>query len=218
MAKAEKKEQSEKKQEKKEQKQEQKKSAKGFYHYIKQAWKKPTEEKIVETRKRMIDWRASNRIVKVEKPLRLDRARSLGYKAKKGIIVYRITIGRGGRQNIRPSTKRRSKRFSVKKILRMNYQWVAEQRVQIAHPNLEVLNSYKLGKDGQYYFFEVICIDPNMPEIKSDPNLNWICNPKNRNRVLRGLTSAGRKSRGLMNRSPNLKVRPSLRAWKRRGR
>ena len=100
----------------------------------------------------------------------------------------------------------------------MSYQWVAEQRVQKRHPNLEILNSYKLGKDGTHYFYEVIAVDPSRPEIKNDPTINWICKLENRNRSLRGLTSSARKSRGLRYRSHELKVRPSLRAWGRQGR
>jgi len=192
--------------------------AKGFYSYIKQAWKKPTDEKRAQIRSQIVAWRAGPRIMKLEKPTRLDRARNLGYKAKKGFIVFRITLERGGRSKTRLNIKRRSKRFSIKKILRMNYQWVAEQRVQKKYPNLEVLNSYKLAKDGKYFYFEVICVDPQMPEIKSDPNINWICEPRNKNRALRGLTSAAKKSRGLRTKSHNLKVRPSLRANKRHGR
>ena len=99
----------------------------------------------------------------------------------------------------------------------MNYQWVAEQRAARKYTNLEVLNSYQVGKDGIHYFFEVIMIDPQRPEIISDPNFAWICNPKNRGRAFRGLTSAAKKSRGLRSKSHELKVRPSLRAWNRRG-
>lgn len=196
----------------------QSKSVKGFYHYMKKAWKDPSPEHMIEVRKNMTEWRNGDRIVKLEKPTRLDRARILGYKAKKGIAVFRITIKRGGRSKARPTTKRRSKRFNVKKILHLNYQGVAEQRVQKAHQNLEILGSYKIGKDGQYYFFEVITVDRNMAEIKSDKNFKWLQNPANRFRALRGLTSAGRKSRGFLNRNPNLKVRPSIRAWDRKGR
>lgn len=194
------------------------KSVKGFYKFISDAWKHPSEEFIKERRKKMIDWREGDRVAKVEKPLRLDRARALGYKAKKGFVVFRVTLERGGRSKPRPTTKRRSKRFSVKKVLRMNYQWVAERRVQKKHPSLEILNSYKLGKDGKFYFFEVIAVDPQMPEIKNDPTINWICNPKNRKRAFRGLTSSARKARGLRYKGHERKVRPSLRAWGRQGR
>ncbi len=168
--------------------------SKGMYHYIKQAWKKP-DPKIL--RERMISWRSSGVFTKVEKPLRLDRARNLGYKDKKGFVVIRIRLMRGGHKRPRPNKARRSKRLHTRKNLIMNYRWIAESRVQKRYPNLEVLNSYLIGKDGIHYFYEVICVDPERPEIKNDPVINWITKPVNRNRVLRGLTSAAKKARGL---------------------
>jgi len=187
---------------------------KGLYHYLRKAWKKPD---IKTLRQKMIEWRKGNSIVKVEKPLRLDRARSLGYKAKKGFVIARIRIQRGGRKRPKPKKGRKTKKQTTKKVLKMNYKWVAEQRVQRKFPNLEVLNSYNIGKDGKYYFYEVILVDPNKPEIKNDKTINWICRPENKKRVLRGLTSAGKKSRGLRKKSPKLKVRPSIRAKGRKG-
>ena len=124
--------------------------AKGMYYYLRQAWKKP-DEKIL--RERMLTWRRENVIVKVEKPLRLDRARALGYKAKKGFVVVRVKILRGGRKRPHRRKGRRSRRQTIRKTLKMSYQWVAEQRVQRKFPNLEVLNSYQVGKDGMNYFF-----------------------------------------------------------------
>jgi len=188
-------------------------SAKGAYHYIKKAWLNPSSEHKAILRKKIISWRKGQRIVKLEKPSRLDRARTLGYKAKRGIIIFRIAVKRGGHKRQRPSTKRRSKRMTIQKNLKMNYQWIAEQRFEKNYPTLEVLNSYHVGKDGKYYYFEIIAIDPNIPEIKSDKNLNWICKPENHNRARRGVTSAAKKSRGLSSKSHNLKVRPSLSAW-----
>jgi large subunit ribosomal protein L15e len=47
--------------------------------------------------------------------------------------------------------------------------------------------------------------------------MNWIGNRANEKRVFRGLTSAGKKSRGLRNKSPELKVRPGANARKHRG-
>ncbi|MEK6830105.1 MAG: 50S ribosomal protein L15e [Nanoarchaeota archaeon] len=181
-------------------------SQKGFYHFIREAWKKP-DMKVL--RERMTEWRKDNVIKRVDKPLRLDRARSLGYKAKKGFVVVRVRILRGGHRRHRPNKKRRSKRLHGRKNLSMNYKEIAEQRVARKYPNLEVLNSYQVGKDGVHYFFEVILVDPEAPEIKSDKNINWIARPENRGRVMRGLTSAGKKSRGLRDNSPTNKSRPS---------
>ncbi len=188
--------------------------AKGLYQYIREAWKKP-EKKVL--RERMIAWRKSGVFTKVDNPLRLDRARALGYRNKKGFIIIRVRVKRGGHKRPRPNKGRRSKRLHTRKTLGMSYRWIAEQRVARRYDTLEVLNSYMIGKDGMHYFYEVICVDPTRPEIKSDRKINWIGQRANTKRPMRGLTSAGKKSRGLRNKSPELKIRPSLRAQKRRG-
>ncbi|PIN89191.1 50S ribosomal protein L15e [Candidatus Pacearchaeota archaeon CG10_big_fil_rev_8_21_14_0_10_32_14] len=188
---------------------------KGFYHQIREAWKSPDLDVL---RKRMTDWRKTDSIVTVDKPLRLDRARALGYKAKKGFVVARVRIRRGGHKKPRPVKGRRSKRMTTRKTLKMSYQWIAQQRAERKYTNLVVLNSYQIGKDGSNYFFEVIMIDPQMPEIKNDPAYAWITKGTNQKRSMRGITSAARKSRGLnasIGRSP--KVRPSGRANKNKG-
>jgi large subunit ribosomal protein L15e len=187
---------------------------KGIYHRIRDAWRKPTRELLHE---KMIQWRAGKSIEKVERPLRLDRARSLGYKAKKGVVVLRVRVMRGGRKRSRHKHGRKSRKQHQRKILKMNYNWVAEIRAEKRYPNLEVLNSYPIGKDGKYYFFEVIMIDPSRPEIQNDKNYSFIVDSANKSRAQRGLTSSARKSRGLRKKSPELKVRPSLRAWDRQG-
>ena len=174
--------------------------AQGMYHYIKQAWKKPDKETL---RKRMTEWRKGEVFTRVDKPLRLDKARALGYQDKKGIVIIRVRIKRGGHKRTRPNKGRRSKRMHTRKNLKMNYKWIAEARVQRKYKNLEVLNSYPIGKDGMNYFYEVILIDPQREEIKSDKKLNWL--PSNKKRALRGLTSSAKKSRGLRHRSKRKK-------------
>jgi len=188
--------------------------AKGLFHYLRQAWKKPSREML---QSRLIAWRSSEAAVVVDKPLRIDKARMLGYKAKKGFVILRIRVKRGGRARSRHTHGRKSRKQHVRKILKMNYQWVAEIRAESKYPNLEVLNSYQIGKDGKYYFYEVIMVDPHKPEIINDSVINWITKPENHNRARRGLTSSARKSRGLRSKSPNMKVRPSQRAWQRQG-
>ncbi len=172
---------------------------KGLYHYIRQAWKKPDSKTL---RERMVNWRKTNSIEKVDKPLRLDKARALGYRDKKGFVVVRVRIKRGGHKRPRPNKGRRSKRLHTRKNLQMNYKEIAEQRADRKFKNLQVLNSYAIGKDGINYFYEVILVDADKPEIKNDKKINWICKPKNKNRALRGLTSAGKKARGLRSKNP----------------
>ncbi len=186
----------------------------GIVKYLREAWKKPD---IKLLRARMIEWRKCGAITRVDKPLRLDRARALGYKAKRGVTVVRVKIKRGGHKRSRPNKARRTKRLHIRKNLRMNYKEIAEQRVARKFSNMEVLNSYQVGKDGMNYFFEVILVDRVAPEIKNDKQLGaFVKAPKRR--ALRGISSAGRKARGLRNspvKAP--KVRPSLRANRRRG-
>lgn len=177
------------------------------YKYIKQSIRE-------NLRKNMIAWRAGDSVVKLDKPSDIGRARSLGYKDKKGIIVVRVKLVRGGRTRKTIHAKRKTKKATIKKTLKMNYQWVAESRAGRKFTNLEVLNSYKVGKDGIHYFFEVILIDPARPEIQADKQLSKLA--FQRGRAFRGLTSAARKSRGLRKRS-NSKVHPSLRAHSRQG-
>ena len=191
---------------------------KGLYAYLKEAWKKPSREMLSD---RLIEWRASNAVVRVEKPLRIDKARALGYKAKNGIIVVRVRIKRGGRRRRRQGIKgRKSRKTTVRKMLKMNHRWVAEIRASERYQGMEVLNSYWIGKDGQHAYYEVILVDPFAPEIKSDRTLKWLYTGTHIGRTERGLTSAGRKSRGFSSgrgNSPSLKVRPSLRSWNRQG-
>lgn len=167
--------------------------AKGMYHYLGEAWKKPN---ITLLRQRMIGWRKSSVFTRVDKPLRLDRARALGYKDKKGFVVIRIRVKRGGHTRTRPNKGRRSKRMHTRKNLQMSYKWIAEQRVANKFKNLEVLSSYQIGKDGMNYFYEVICVDASRPEIKNDKTLSWIAKKGNKRRALRGLTSSAKKTRG----------------------
>jgi len=189
-----------------------------LYKYIRDAWKSPKKNILKnQMRERVIAWRRQPTTVRVAKPTRLDRARSLGYRAKQGILVIRQRVIRGGRQRTRPVGGRRSKRQTSRKDLNVSYQTIAEQRVASKYPNCEVLNSYYVAEDGKYYWYEVIMIDINSPSIKSDKILNWITKPQHTNRVARGLTASAKKSRGLGNKGKGAeKVRPSLRANKRR--
>jgi len=179
--------------------------AHGMYHYMKEAWKKPDKETL---RKRMVEWRHSSVFTKLDKPLRLDKARALGYQDKKGVVVIRVRVIRGGHKRSRPNKGRRSKRMHTRKNLKMNYKWIAEQRTQRKYKNLEVLNSYQIGKDGINYFYEVILVDPSRKEIQNDKKLSWVAD--NKKRAFRGLTSAAIKSRGLRHHSKK-KKRPNIR-------
>jgi len=187
----------------------------GMYQEIRKLWKKPKANLGELYKERLIQWRREPVVISVERPTRLDRARSVGYRAKKGITVARVRVRRGGRHREQRKAGRRSKTQRRRKIVGKSYQWIAEEKAQRKFTNLEVLNSYEVAKDGLYRWFEIIMIDTYRPEIKNDPKLKAFCFRKHTNRVFRGKTSAARKSRGLRNKGIGAeKLRPSRRAQK----
>ncbi len=147
-----------------------------MYRFLRQAWRKPEKSFIgVLMRERAIRWRRQPSIVRIEKPTRLDRARRLGYKDKKGFIVVRVRVRRGGRRKIRPRMGRSQKHMGVTKYTpSKSLQLIAEERAARRYPNLEVLNSYWVWEDGTSKWFEVILVDPNHPSVKSDKTVGWI--------------------------------------------
>ncbi|MDG6220576.1 MAG: 50S ribosomal protein L15e [Candidatus Thermoplasmatota archaeon] len=178
------------------------KMPKNMYGYMRESWKQPkgTDEKRNIQWQRHVDYRHGNSFVRMEGPTRLDRARSLGYKAKQGYIIVRASVRTGSFRKHKINKGRRAKRKGEKKItVAKNLKQIAEERTAKRYPNMEVLNSYWVGQDGQHKYYEVILVDPHHPVIKSDPKINWICEPQHQSRVTRGLTSAGKKSRGLRN-------------------
>jgi len=189
------------------------------YKYMAEAWKRPEASFVKEIMKqRAIEWRRQPTIVRVERPTRLDRARKLGYKAKQGFVVVRVRVRRGWLKRPRPKAGRRPKRMGVTKIkLAKSLRLVAEERAARKFPNLEALNSYWVWEDGRYKWYEIIMVDPHHPVIQSDENINWICESVHRGRVFRGLTSAGKKMRGLRHKGRGAeKVRPSRGAVRKR--
>ena len=54
-----------------------------------------------------------------------------------------------------------------------------------------------MAQDSTFKFYEVILIDPFHKAIRRNPDTQWITKPVQKHREMRGLTSAGRKSRGL---------------------
>lgn len=144
-------------------------------------------------KKRLIRWRKEPAIMRVDKPTRLNRARSLGYKAKQGYTIIRARVRRGGLRKSRPKMGRRPKRMGVSKYVpAKSMQLIAEERVAKKHPNMEVLNSYWVSEDGIYKWYEVILVDRNLISEKDRVKILG----KTPKRAHRGLTSAGKKMRG----------------------
>jgi len=131
----------------------------GFYKYLREMWKKPKETLKGEYQQKIIQFRREPATIRIERPTRLDRARSLGYKAKQGVLVIRQRVPRGGRTKAKPSGGRRTKRANLRVPLKKNYQQVAEERAQRRYPNAEVVGSYLVAQDGKMFWYEIIFVD-----------------------------------------------------------
>ena len=64
---------------------------------------------------RLIKWRREPVSVRIEKPTRIDKARTLGYKALQGFIIVRQRVNRGGRKRAQIKKGRRPKNTRRKK-------------------------------------------------------------------------------------------------------
>ncbi|KAK6160609.1 hypothetical protein DH2020_003990 [Rehmannia glutinosa] len=174
----------------------------GAYTYVSELWKKKQSDSMrFLLRVRCWEYRQLPAVVRVTHPTRPDKARRLGYKAKQGYVIYRVRVRRGGR-----------KRPVPKGIVygKPTNQGVTQLKFQRSKRSVA-------ENDSTYKYFEVILIDPAHTTVRNDPRINWICNPVHKHRELRGLTSAGKKYRGLRGKGHlHHKARPSRRAtWKR---
>ena len=184
------------------------------YKYMAKLWANPDESLEALMDSRLIAWRKERTVVRVDKPTRIARARTLGYKAKPGFVMVRVRVRRGGLRKKRPKMGRTPKRMGVKKFKpAKSLQLIGEERIARKFPNLEILNSYWVGEDGRSKWFEAILVDPFHPAIIADKDINWICQRQHTNRVFRGLTSSGKEARGLHRKGIGAeKMRPSRRA------
>ena len=186
---------------------------KGMYSYMNEFWKGKNEEDFKALRwSRLIEWRREPTVCRIDRPTRLDRARALGYKAKQGIVVVRVKVRRGSMRKPRPRMGRQPSKMGVAKItMKKSLKRIAEERAAKHYPNLEVLNSYFVAKDGKHKYFEVILFDTLA--FRNDSRY-----PKQIGRVFRGLTSEGRKNRGMGAKGKrSVHSRPSVNAGAIRG-
>merc|ERR1712165_91775 len=174
----------------------------GAYKYMTELYRKKQSDVMrYLLRIRCWQYRQLAKVHRVPRSTRPDKARRLGYKNKQGFVLFRIAMRRGGRK--RPVAKgcpygkpKTSGAVKQQKPVR-TLQSIAEERVGRRIASLRVLNSYWVGQDSTYKYYEVIMIDPSHKAIRRDPKINWMCKAVQKHRELRGLTAAGKSSRGL---------------------
>jgi large subunit ribosomal protein L15e len=156
------------------------------YKHIQETFQKEYAERSPIYRARITVWRKEGPVVRVERPTNIARAHTLGYKAKKGYIIVRVRVKRGKRKRIKMMRGRKPSKTGRFYSRHTSLQRIAEERANKHFRNTEVLNSYFVGSDGSLKFFEVILAEPKLSGLKLQ-----------KGRAFRGLTSAGKKSRGL---------------------
>ncbi|KAG5191189.1 ribosomal protein L15e, partial [Tribonema minus] len=195
----------------------------GAYKYMEELWRKKQSDVLrFLLRVRAWEYRQLPKVYKCTKPTRTDKAHRLGYKAKQGYSVFRVAVRRGGRK--RPNYKGivygkpKNQGITQLKFVR-SLRSVAEERAGAKCANMRVLNSYWVNQDATYKYYEVILVDPQHKAIRNDSRINWIAKPVMKHRECRGLTSAGRTSRGLRksgHRANNIIGGSHRAAWRKR--
>uniref|UniRef100_A0A8C6TNY5 Ribosomal protein L15 n=1 Tax=Neogobius melanostomus TaxID=47308 RepID=A0A8C6TNY5_9GOBI len=153
----------------------------GAYKYMQELWRKKQSDVMrFLLRVRCWQYRQLSNLHRAPRPTRPDKARRLGYKAKQGYVIYRIRVRRGGRKRPVPkgATYGKPVHHGVNQIkFARSLQSVAEERAGRHCGALRVLNSYWA--------------------VRRNPDTQWITKAVHKHREMRGLTSAGKKSRGL---------------------
>jgi len=175
--------------------------AMGAYKYMQELHRKKQCD-VMRFLKRIRTWnlRQLSAVHRASRPMRPDKARRMGYRAKQGYVIYRVRVRRGGRKRPVPkgATYGKPTNQGVNQLkFQRSLQSVAEERAGRRCGALRVLNSYWVCEDSTYKYFEIIMVDPFHNAIRHNPDTQWLCNPVHKHRELRGLTSAGKKSRGL---------------------
>ncbi|HLC68282.1 MAG TPA: hypothetical protein VJH24_00450 [Candidatus Bilamarchaeaceae archaeon] len=161
----------------------------GAYKYIAETLQQQYKERDASYRARLIIWNRQSTITPVEYPTNLTRARRLGYQAKQGYLIARVRVQKGRRRRRTPMGGRKPRHNYRFVQPQLSHQGMAEQRANRRYKNMEVLNSYWVGEDGKHQYFEVILADRSHPGVQHTAMHRT-------GRSFRGLTSAGKKSRG----------------------
>lgn len=131
-----------------------------MYKYVRKSFLATFKERPQALREKIAKWRRTPVVVRVERPSNPLRARSLGYKAKRGYVVARVRIAKGKRRRKRPDLGRKPGKNRKTEPPGRSLQTLAENRAARRFPNLTPINTYFVAEDGQHKFFEVILKDP----------------------------------------------------------
>lgn len=166
-----------------------------MYKNIKQTFKSEYKGRTEAYKERLAAWGNDPAVLRVKKPTNIARARELGYKAKQGVIIARVKVKKGNRKRPTVGGGRKPSKTGRFFSRAKSMQSIAEERASKKFSNCEVLNSYFVGETGTTKFYEIILLDKSSPSIQGDAAYRNIISKGGR--AERGLTSSGKKYRGL---------------------
>ncbi len=185
-----------------------------FTSQLRKLYLKPKQNLGSVWKERLMELRREPTVHKIEQPTRHDKARSYGYKAQPGFFIARVKVTRGGKTRPHFMGGRKPVHSRHRLILKKNRRTIAEERASRIFTNAEVLGSYWLAKDGLHEWYEIILADRG--KAGTHQGYEWLRHSKGK--AFRGITSAGRKFRGLRHKGKGVeKNRPSLNANRGRG-
>ena len=132
----------------------------GMYKYVRKSFALSMKKRSDAFKARVRKWRGGKTVDRAENPSNPLRARELGYKATKDFVVAIVRISRGKRRRRQADLGRKPAKNRKFVEPGRELKWFAEQKASRRFSNLEVINSYLAGVDGQYKYFEVILHNP----------------------------------------------------------
>jgi large subunit ribosomal protein L15e len=165
------------------------------YKYMIKSFQAGYKSRSPELKRRIAAWRQEPPVARAAGPTNIGRAHELGYKAKQGVLIARVRVDRGLSKRRKIKAGRKPSKPGMFYAYRKSLQARAEERAARKFSNCEVINSYFVGEDGNYKFFEVILVDRASPSTMRDKTYAGML--AQHGRAYRGLTSTGKRYRGL---------------------
>merc|ERR1711872_315557 len=193
----------------------------GAYKYVNELWRKKQSDVMgFFLRARTWQYRQLSRVHRASQPTRVEKARRLGYRAKQGFVIYRVRVRRGSRKKpvAKGCTYGKPTHHGINQMkFQRSPQSIAEERVGRKIGSLRVLNSYWVGEDSTYKYYEVIMVDPAHTAIRRDPRIQWICEAKQKHPLAHSLPSLNSLIASLLarhqHRMPSRERRASLQSF-----
>ena len=137
----------------------------GAFKYMRENEKKMLKDRSLR-RQLLSEVRHVPMIVRVKRPTKLSKAKTIGYKAKPGFVVLRVRIGKGSFRRPRPVHARKPSKTGIYFNLKKSKQRIAEERALKVYKNMKLAGSYYLIEDGQYTWYEILLMDPVLAPLK----------------------------------------------------